>query len=45
MPPIVVGCNPNVAWVTEVDFAALALCLFLRHSQCLALAAAVESAG
>lgn len=40
-------CHPlwfNVLWVTEVDPAALALCLFLPHSQCPALTAAAAAA-
>lgn len=45
MSPVVVGCNFNVAWLTEVDLAALALCLFLPHSQRPALAAVAEAAG
>lgn len=38
------GFHFNVVLVTEVDLAALALCLFLPHSQCPALAAA-QAAG
>lgn len=45
MSLIVAGYNANVAWVTQVDLAARALCRFLPHSQCPALTVDFEAAG